>query len=850
MAGEEEELYEDEDTHTDEEGEPTDTGESSLTPPAEEQPVTDPSDDGDRPDVDWSERATEGEARQHQTFTSQPVPPYFEGDIWTSGSDTYMCVNAKTSSQSFVSTDWELYAPEPPVPAPTYTTIEQLTSEIVTDFSAQALADYEDSGAQAVAIYDDGTEVEVQWSQVTDPSDPAIDVENEAAEVAEATNQHFWSRVDNTDGAGAGAFVTDDKQDAFKAAAQNSFPDIGDATDTSSFTDTFTGDGEKTEFELTHTATTTTYTVLVDNVAQTSGTDYTPTTSKIAFATAPSDGAVISVAYTGYKKPWHNLLMNSLGILIRTALVNLVSITRSAIAFFDGEGNNAQNVTASFGPNGAQIGKSGGSHVNLDYHSLQLKDKEGSTYFWVSDLRDEDGEAVITEEFVGTGYTYYFTVSMDVSDEVSAIVESEPTNTATRNGRTYTFSTAPGLRTRVIIVYKTTSPNAKALTFGNRGEGSIGPYSFVVGNNSVAGGGCSFAQGNNANATGHHSHAQGINVVANGVGSHAEGYGAKAMGRYSHAEGNGSIALGDQSHAGGSGTHAGQSDQTVIGTYNVVGTSGLLVIGNGTSDSNRSNALTVDSSGNVETAGDVTANGKTLTRTRVKGNAESSYRTGDVNLTPANIGALALTGGVLTGGLYIDDATIDRDAANPSADQISNQFIFRDKNDERIGLIRCARLTDGRIQFSLAAFNENSGTEVGNWLNIFIAKNGAQTYSVSNAANFRSAIGAQASGSYAAKGWTNLGSFTNLNSKTYDLTNYSEVIYATRLGSDIYSAIVPKAQLDTTTRYLYLTGGKGGSSTAGRQAVLAVTSTKVTGYNFTKDSSAVTSGVTTWVYAR
>lgn len=37
--------------------------------------------------------------------------------------------------------------------------------------------------------------------------------------------------------------------------------------------------------------------------------------------------------------------------------------------------------------------------------------------------------------------------------------------------------------------------------------------------------------------------------------------------------------------------------------------------------------------------------------TGVKGNAESTYRTGDVNLTPANIGALSTNGGVLSGGL-------------------------------------------------------------------------------------------------------------------------------------------------------------------------------------------------------
>lgn len=39
--------------------------------------------------------------------------------------------------------------------------------------------------------------------------------------------------------------------------------------------------------------------------------------------------------------------------------------------------------------------------------------------------------------------------------------------------------------------------------------------------------------------------------------------------------------------------------------------------------------------------------------TGVKGNTETSYRTGDVNITPAHIGALALTGGTLTGGLAV-----------------------------------------------------------------------------------------------------------------------------------------------------------------------------------------------------
>ena len=66
-----------------------------------------------------------------------------------------------------------------------------------------------------------------------------------------------------------------------------------------------------------------------------------------------------------------------------------------------------------------------------------------------------------------------------------------------------------------------------------------------------------------------------------------------------------------------------------------------------------------DSAGSIGTNGQVLkSNGTNIVWgsdnnnvTGVKGNAESSYRTGQVNLTPANIGALALSGGTMTGAL-------------------------------------------------------------------------------------------------------------------------------------------------------------------------------------------------------
>jgi hypothetical protein len=66
-----------------------------------------------------------------------------------------------------------------------------------------------------------------------------------------------------------------------------------------------------------------------------------------------------------------------------------------------------------------------------------------------------------------------------------------------------------------------------------------------------------------------------------------------------HAEGYLTTAYGAQSHAQNLGTIANGAAQTTMGKYNVADTTSLLIIGNGTADNARSNALTVDKVGNV-----------------------------------------------------------------------------------------------------------------------------------------------------------------------------------------------------------------------------------------------------------
>lgn len=471
-----------------------------------------------------------------------------------------------------------------PVDTPRTKTITVVMSEVISDFSQESLDGYEESGAIAYAVYDDGTKVEVDWSEVTIPTGFVDTVVTEAELLARATNQHFWSRSTDpdSDGAGTGAFVTDEEQDDFLEAAAGGFTDLGDGTNNT--------------------------------------------------------------------KPWHNLLMNSLGILLRTGFNNLVSITRSAISFFDGSGNQAGNIVASFGSGGAQIGKDYESHLELDYHSLKLIDGNNppNTYFHVSDMRGTDGKALLTETFTANGKNYDL---MYLANQVVLVtaggIEVTYTSSTRLQVTRITLSESPPSGSTVSITYKTEDSNTKAFTFGSRNSStSIGAMSYAEGSevkssgyvshaegdrteasgrvshaegsNTVASGDFSHAEGGSTHATGNHSHVEGNQATASGYNSHAEGNQTKAIGGDSHAEGWSSEARGARSHAQNERTIALGASQTVVGRFNSVDQNNeyALIIGNGgewddsfTDPDNpsfdyddeytHSNALTVDWDGNV-----------------------------------------------------------------------------------------------------------------------------------------------------------------------------------------------------------------------------------------------------------
>ena len=136
---------------------------------------------------------------------------------------------------------------------------------------------------------------------------------------------------------------------------------------------------------------------------------------------------------------------------------------------------------------------------------------------------------------------------------------------------------------------------------------ATGEYSHAEGYVTNATAHCSHAEGDGTNATGEYSHAEGYVTNASGTSSHAEGQYATASGKYSHAEGQDTNASGTSSHAEGCDTIASGEYSHVQGRYNVedVNNKYAHIVGNGPSAVQRSNAHTLDWSGNAWYAGTV-----------------------------------------------------------------------------------------------------------------------------------------------------------------------------------------------------------------------------------------------------
>lgn len=119
------------------------------------------------------------------------------------------------------------------------------------------------------------------------------------------------------------------------------------------------------------------------------------------------------------------------------------------------------------------------------------------------------------------------------------------------------------------------------------------------------------AEGKKTVASKPYAHAEGDQTQATASSSHSEGFGTRASGYASHAEGGSTVASGNFTHAGGEHTKAANYAEQAIGYYNkstYVNNNGqwkgdsestLFSVGNGTSESDRKNALEIKQDGTV-----------------------------------------------------------------------------------------------------------------------------------------------------------------------------------------------------------------------------------------------------------
>ena len=173
----------------------------------------------------------------------------------------------------------------------------------------------------------------------------------------------------------------------------------------------------------------------------------------------------------------------------------------------------------------------------------------------------------------------------------------------------------------VAVGSQTTASGSTSFAEGDYTVAS-GDASHAEGQETTASGYASHAEGNYTVASGDASHAEGQETIASAAYSHAEGGYTTASGRYSHAEGNSTRAFGDFSHTEGQGTKASGShshsegysttanhrSQHVEGEYNILDASTAAanargtyvhIVGNGTANDARSNALTLTWGGDL-----------------------------------------------------------------------------------------------------------------------------------------------------------------------------------------------------------------------------------------------------------
>lgn len=287
----------------------------------------------------------------------------------------------------------------------------------------------------------------------------------------------------------------------------------------------------------------------------------------------------------------NNLLMNALGILLRSGSNILAQFSASQVAFYDGDGNDEENVVAAFGKEGAQVGYSSSGHLNLASNSITAVSDIGAKLFSVGTNRateqiqiTKDIGAAIKVTSMSSSSPDYLVVALPITDEVTGgafRVDYEWYGNSGSNTFRYK-GTFDG------VIGTTKSEDVHADRIGMHLN-----YSVVT----ISGEQRQQFSVNAYKTSVYNTYVRVISVTYDGyTAMPTYDLGTRALadnfaGSFSTVIGESLFATGDR--------------QTALGRFNVEDTNDeyALIIGNGTDDQNRSNALTVDWTGKLSAAG-------------------------------------------------------------------------------------------------------------------------------------------------------------------------------------------------------------------------------------------------------
>ncbi len=288
-----------------------------------------------------------------------------------------------------------------------------------------------------------------------------------------------------------------------------------------------------------------------------------------------------------------NTLWNALGLLLRNGEAILAQFAQSAVSFYDGDGNEAENVTASFGKTGAFIGGVGSNRLEVNGIGMTGYDTDGSKAFNVQ-FANANNTADIVEKspVILRDYPSFFQ-PLTITPNATPADQTEMSYTLTvaiknssNQSRSVSYTLSRDYDESDSTEHNRTV-NISVPVYGSRYTLSwIMSYTGSSKSTTFTSWDLDGYNGRIVSVQIDHS----LTALTSDVPSYTFG-----------TRSNDPLDNGAYSFTAGEGLIASADDQAMVGKYNAEDTNAdyAFIVGNGTDDSNRSNAFAVKWDGSV-----------------------------------------------------------------------------------------------------------------------------------------------------------------------------------------------------------------------------------------------------------